>query len=82
MNHITPPGKKEDLEKAETVFQKVVKEKKGKVYLIAELYLGTVYALKGQTDDAKKIYLELSKKSPPVLKMLADRALQNLEPPK
>jgi len=72
-------GKKEDLDKAENTFQKVVKERKGKVYLVAKLYLGTVYALKGQTGDAKKIYEELSRKSPSVLKMLAERDLRNLD---
>ena len=71
-------GKKEDLEKAETTFQKVVKEKKGKVYLVAKLYLGTVLAIKGQSDDAKNIYQDLAKNSPPALKMLAGKALQNL----
>jgi len=72
-------GKKEDLDKAESTFQKIVKERKGKVYLVAKLYLGTVYTLKGQTDDAKKIYEELSRKSPSVLRMLAERDLRNLD---
>jgi hypothetical protein len=71
-------GKKEDLDKAETIFQKVVKERRGKVYQAAELYLGTVYVMKGRTEDAKKIYQELSKDSPAVIKMLANRALQNM----
>ena len=72
-------GKKEDLEKAETTFQKVVKEKKGKIYMVAKLYLGTIYAIKGQADDARNVYQELSRKSPLALKMLADKGLQNLD---
>ena len=71
-------GKKEDLDKAETIFNKIAKERPGKVYLVAKLYLGSVYTLKGQTDDAKKIYQELSKGSPTAIKVLAERALQNL----
>ena len=71
-------GKKEDLDKAEDIFKKVVKERRAKIYMMAELYLGTVYAMKGQTEDAKKIYQELARKSPPVLKMLSEKALQNL----
>lgn len=71
-------GKKEELDKAETIFSKIAKEKPGKVYLVAKLYLGSVYTLKGQTDDARKIYQEISKGSPTAIKMLAERALQNL----
>ena len=71
-------GKKEELDKAETIFGKVAKERSGKVYLVAKLYLGSLYALKGQTDDARKIYQELSKGSPTAIKSLSERALQNL----
>jgi hypothetical protein len=71
-------GKKEDLDKAEAVFQKAAKERAGKVYMVAELYLGTVYAVKGQNDEARKIYQRLAKDGPTVLKMLSERALQNL----
>ncbi|MDR2018195.1 MAG: hypothetical protein LBQ00_04900 [Syntrophobacterales bacterium] len=72
-------GKKEDIEKAESAFGKVAKEGKGKSYMVAQLYLGTVYAVKGQTDDAKKVYQGLSKKGSPILKMLSEKALQNLD---
>ncbi|HEY3276468.1 MAG TPA: hypothetical protein VGJ94_07590 [Syntrophorhabdaceae bacterium] len=72
-------GKKEDLDKAETIFQKVVKEKPGKIYMVAELYLGTVYALKGRADDAKNIYRRLARKGPTVVRMLAEKALLNLD---
>ena len=71
-------GKKENLDKAEAVFLKVVKERQGKVYLVAKLYLATVYATEGKTDEARKIYQELSKGSPSTLAMLSERALQNL----
>jgi hypothetical protein len=71
-------GKKEELDKAEGIFSKVVKEKPGKVYLVAKLYLGSAYALKGQTDDARKTYQELAKESPAVLRMLSESALRNL----
>jgi hypothetical protein len=75
-------GKKEDLDKAESTFQKVVKEKKGKIYMVAKLYLATVYAIKGRADDARNMYQELSRKSPPALRMLAEKGLQNLGPKK
>jgi predicted negative regulator of RcsB-dependent stress response len=72
-------GKKENLDKAEEIFQKVVQQKQGKIYKIAKLYLGTVYSIKGQTEDARKLYQELSKDSPTVLKMLSEKALGNLD---
>jgi hypothetical protein len=72
-------GKKEDLDKAEAVLQKVVKEKPGKVYMVAELYLGTVYAVKGRSEDARKIYERLAKHGPDMLRMLAQKALSNLD---
>lgn len=72
-------GNKDELTKAETIFQKVVKERQGKAYQVAKLYLGTVYTLKGQTEDAKKLYSELSKDSPTVVRMLAQKAMANLK---
>jgi hypothetical protein len=72
-------GKKEDLDKAESIFQKAVKERPRKVYMVAELYLGSIFALKGQNDEARKIYQHLAQSGPTVLKMLAERALQNLD---
>lgn len=72
-------GKKEDLDKAESLFQKVVKEKPGRIYMVAELYLATVYTLKGRTNEAKAIYESLSKKGPAVVQMLSQRDLASLE---
>ena len=70
-------GNKEDLDRAEGIFQKIVKEKRGKAYVVAKLYLGTAYSQNGKTEEANKIYQELSKDSPTVAKMLSDQALQN-----
>ncbi|MBA4391548.1 MAG: hypothetical protein C0399_11525 [Syntrophus sp. (in: bacteria)] len=79
LDEYTASGKKENLDKAEEIFQKVIQQKQGKIYKIAKLYLGTVYSIKGQTEDARKIYLELSKDSPDVLKMLSEKTLSNLD---
>ncbi|OPY83352.1 MAG: hypothetical protein A4E65_00578 [Syntrophorhabdus sp. PtaU1.Bin153] len=73
-------GKEESLASAENTFQTLIKQKQGKAYHVAKLYLATIYAQKGKTDEAKSLYQEIVKKSPgTMLKALAERALQNLE---
>jgi hypothetical protein len=74
-------GKKEDLDKAIEIFQKLINQKQGKASKVARLYMGTVYAIKGQTEEARKALSELSKDAPPVLAMLSTKTLRSLEKP-
>ncbi|MCX5798084.1 MAG: tetratricopeptide repeat protein [Proteobacteria bacterium] len=76
----TLSGKEDDLNKAEGIFRKVVKEKQGKTSDIAKLYLGKIYSIKGKDEEAKKVYEEILKESSEtVLKMLSEKALQHIE---
>jgi predicted negative regulator of RcsB-dependent stress response len=73
-------GKQESLVNAENVFQALIKEKRGKAYHIANLYLATIYTMKGKAEDAKALYQEVVRNSPDtILKTLAEQALQGLE---
>lgn len=73
-------GKHESLTNAENVFQTLIKEKRGKAYHIAKLYLATIHSMKGKSEDAKALYQEILRDSPDtILKTLAEQALQGLE---
>jgi predicted negative regulator of RcsB-dependent stress response len=73
-------GKQESLTNAENVFQTLIKEKRGKAYQIARLYLATIYTMQGKTEEARALYREVMKNSPDtILKTLAEQALQGLE---
>ena len=73
-------GKQESLTNAENVFQTLIKEKRGKAYQIAKLYLATIYTMQGKTEEARTLYREIMKNSPDtILKTLAEQALQGLE---
>jgi len=73
-------GKQESLTNAENVFQTLIKEKRGKAYQIARLYLATIYSMQGKTEEARALYREIMKNSPDtILKTLAEQALQGLE---
>jgi predicted negative regulator of RcsB-dependent stress response len=73
-------GKQESLTNAENVFQTLIKEKRGKAYQIARLYLATIYTMQGKTEEARALYREIMKNSPDtILKTLAEQALQGLE---
>jgi predicted negative regulator of RcsB-dependent stress response len=73
-------GKQESLTNAENVFQTLIKEKRGKAYQIAKLYLATIYTMQGKTEEARALYREIMKNSPDtILKTLAEQALQGLE---
>jgi predicted negative regulator of RcsB-dependent stress response len=73
-------GKQESLANAENVFQTLIKEKRGKAYQIARLYLATIYTMQGKTEEARALYREIMKNSPDtILKTLAEQALQGLE---
>jgi len=70
-------GKQESLANAENIFQSLIKERKGKAYHIAKLYLATIYTGKGKTDEAKALYQEVIKDSSgTILQTLAEQALQ------
>lgn len=73
-------GKQESLTNAENIFQALIKERKGKAYHIAKLYLATIYTGKGKTDEAKTLYQEIIKDSSgTILQTLAEQALQGSE---
>ena len=56
-------GKQESLTNAENVFQTLIKEKRGKAYQIARLYLATIYTMQGKTEEARALYREIMKKT-------------------
>jgi predicted negative regulator of RcsB-dependent stress response len=73
-------GKQESLTNAENVFQALIKEKRGKAYKIAMLYLATIYTMQGKTEDARALYQDVIKSSSgTVLQTLAEQALQSLD---
>ncbi|HVN97971.1 MAG TPA: tetratricopeptide repeat protein [Syntrophorhabdaceae bacterium] len=73
-------GKKEDIEKAETAFNDVARKNMGQTYYVAKLYLAKIDYMNGKTEDAKRLYGEVSKgASSPTLKALSEKAVQHLE---
>ncbi len=72
-------GKKESLEKASEVFQKVIALKRGNISKTAKLYLSTVYATKGRNEEARKILTELSKDESDLLAAIATKTLQHMD---
>jgi len=72
-------GKKDALDSAEKIFQDVVNEKRGRLSIIAKLYLGKAYYSRGKIEEAKKIYGEvLAGSSNPETRSLAERALEHI----
>jgi predicted negative regulator of RcsB-dependent stress response len=73
-------GKEENLVQAETTFRKVVDQKQGKIYRIAELYLAKIDTIKGKNEEAKNLYKTVTNESSGLLlKALSEKALQKLE---
>jgi hypothetical protein len=73
-------GKEGDLQQAESTFRKVAAGKQGKIYRIAELYLGKIEYMKEKNEEAKKFYREvMNGSSGIVLKTLSEKALQHIE---
>jgi predicted negative regulator of RcsB-dependent stress response len=73
-------GSEAALKTAEDAFVKAVAEKRKKTAAIAKLYLGRINLAKGKTEEAKKMYKEAqSESSDPVIKMLAEKALNYLD---
>ncbi len=72
-------GKKDALDDAEKIFQDVINKKQGRLSIIAKLYLGKVYYIKGKNEEAKKIYGEVSASSTnPATRSLAEKALEHI----
>lgn len=73
-------GKQESLASAENTFQTLVKDRRGKAHQTARLYLATIYAMQGKTEDARANYQEVIRASSgTVLQTLAEQALNGLE---
>jgi predicted negative regulator of RcsB-dependent stress response len=73
-------GKKEDIDKAETIFNEVAQKKKGDLSSIAKLYQAKINYIRGKSEDARKLYQEvISGTSSASLKAIAEKAIQHIE---
>ncbi|OPY72288.1 MAG: hypothetical protein A4E64_02990 [Syntrophorhabdus sp. PtaU1.Bin058] len=73
-------GKKDDLDNAEKTFQGVINEKRGRLSIMAKLYLGKVYYSRGKNEEAQRIYQDiLNTSSDSVIKALAEKALEHIK---
>jgi hypothetical protein len=76
----TLSGKQEHLKLAEDNFQSLAKERFKRTDSVARLYLGRIALLKGNKDEAAKLFAEVVKDSPgPLLTSLAQQALDSLK---
>jgi hypothetical protein len=76
----TMNGKEEPLRLAEGNFQSIVKERFKRTDSVARLYLARIALLKGNKDEAAKLFTEVLKDSPgPLLTSLAQQALDSLK---
>jgi hypothetical protein len=76
----TMSGKEDFLRLAEGNFQSVAKERFKRTGSVAQLYLGRIALLKGNKDEAVKLFTEVLKASPgPLLTSLAQQALDSLK---
>ena len=72
-------GKQDALDNAEKIFQDIINVKRGRLSIIAKLYLGKVYYIRGKNEEAKKIYSEVSgSSSSPATRSLAEKALEHI----
>jgi rubrerythrin len=79
-NEYSTSGKQEDIEKAESIFNEIVQNKKRQSYYIAKLYLAKINYMRGKNEDSKKIYQEIIKgTSNPTLKTLSEKAIQHID---
>jgi predicted negative regulator of RcsB-dependent stress response len=79
-NEYNASGKKEDIDKAETIFSEVAQKKKGELSSIAKLYQAKINYISGKNEDAKKLYQEvMTTASSATLKALAEKAIQHIE---
>ncbi len=76
----TISGKAEALPKAEADFKRVAQNSSDGLRDAAELYLARIAAIKGNGEEAKKIYNRIARKpSNDITKKLAQTGLQNVE---
>jgi hypothetical protein len=76
----TMSGKEDLLKLAEGNFQSIAKERFKRTDSVARLYLGRIALLKGNKDEAVKLFTEVLKNSPgPLLTSLAQQALDSLK---
>ena len=69
-----------DIEKAEGIFKKISAATGGKSHYIATLYLAKINVVQGRTEEALKLYKEVSgKSSNQAMAYLADKAIGNIE---
>jgi predicted negative regulator of RcsB-dependent stress response len=79
-NEYSASGKKEDIDKAEAIFNEVAQKKKGELSSIAKLYQAKINYARGKIEDARKLYQEvISSASSVTLKALAEKAIQHIE---
>ncbi len=69
-----------DMDKADDIFQKIASASSGKPHYIAKLYLAKINMARGKTQEATKLYQEVSRNSSnQALTYLADNALKSIE---
>ena len=73
-------GSKEDLEKAEKLFNEIVGKKRGQSQYVAKLYLAKLSYMRGDSQNAKKYYEEVAKyTSSTSLKAIAEGAISHID---
>lgn len=69
-----------DMDKADVIFQKIASASSGKPHYIAKMYLANINMARGKTQEAVKLYQEVSRSSSSqAITYLADNALKNIE---
>ncbi|HOW55610.1 MAG TPA: tetratricopeptide repeat protein [Syntrophorhabdaceae bacterium] len=69
-----------DIDKADGIFQKIASASRGKSRYIAKMYLAKINMARGKTQEAAKLYQEVSlNSSNQSLAYLANNALKNIE---
>ncbi len=69
-----------DMDKADGIFQKIAAGSSGKPRYIAKMYLARINMARGKTQEAVKLYQEVSRNSSnQAITYLADNALKNIE---
>ena len=73
-------GTAADIDKADGIFQKIAADSSGKPHYIAKMYLAKINMARGKTQEAVKLYQEVSRSSSnQSLAYLADNALKSIE---
>ncbi len=73
-------GNKEDLEKAEKLFNEIVGKKRGQSQYVAKLYLAKLSYMRGDSQSARKYYEDVAKyTSNTSLKAIAEGAINHID---